>query len=616
MSSDEITSRRVEVSRVKAENEQDILKLPNVTGLFTGTKVTGGVDTGEIAIVVTVSNKKDVPAKSRIPATINGVPTDVIEEVIRPQAGAMVRLETLLPMVDATSYDTLEGGMSIGPCRSIYMTPPDVDVAGNYVFVGTLGCIVADRANNQPMLLSNFHVMCLDSNWSVGDTMAQPSLVDGGSCPPDTVGRLQRAQLTSSVDAAISSIDSVPFSYTILEIGRIGGTAEARIQSSVQKRGRTTGLTYGTVVATDYTTTVDYGPSLGSITFTDQIRVKVDEGRSSVWGQKGDSGSVVLNDDNYVIGLHFAGDDDGVIGVANAIKPVLDALDVKMVSSPLKTLEKEFLKDWITEKGYTKSEKDEFKEWDIPTDWNVPVFYPPYQVHAMAAARSTEPTQAGMDFSHLPPGDGPNPVGSVAATAYVLDARRKPFANSRILNIAGMSGLDLGYQTEVKFNAPAGTVRASIWQTTMPVTLEAYNVDGSLAGLASSGEQRGTPQTLTVSGTGIDFVRITSQSADAILHWISGNGGCATCDDVSGKVNAKSPTKELTEQKPFKEYGEGWSAKSPTKEMFENKVIREFGGDVTSHFIPEAKRPNLSQGALLNEDDSRNNVPLRRQRRR
>lgn len=61
MNNSDDTQTRREVSRIKSENEQEILCLPNVTGVFTGTKVTDGVDTGEIAIVVTVSEKKRRP---------------------------------------------------------------------------------------------------------------------------------------------------------------------------------------------------------------------------------------------------------------------------------------------------------------------------------------------------------------------------------------------------------------------------------------------------------------------------------------------------------------------------------------------------------------------------
>ena len=72
------------------------------------------------------------------------------------------------------------------------MEPPDVPSAGWYITVGTLGAIVNDNVTGNKMLLSNFHVMCVDTGWSVGDTMTQPSRVDGGSCPTGVVAGIGR----------------------------------------------------------------------------------------------------------------------------------------------------------------------------------------------------------------------------------------------------------------------------------------------------------------------------------------------------------------------------------------------------------------------------------------
>ena len=68
-------------------------------------------------------------------------------------------------MIDTGTYATLEGGMSVGPCRSFFWSRRRSG-AGNYVFTGTLGCIVTDNASKDPMMLSNFHVMCVDDTWA------------------------------------------------------------------------------------------------------------------------------------------------------------------------------------------------------------------------------------------------------------------------------------------------------------------------------------------------------------------------------------------------------------------------------------------------------------------
>ena len=92
-----------------------------------------------------------MPARQAVPKEINGVPTDVIEEMIEPMHLLnAVRLEDIAPCVDTATYATLEGGISIGPCRSFFLEPPEVPEAGNYVFTGTLGCIVRDNVDERP----------------------------------------------------------------------------------------------------------------------------------------------------------------------------------------------------------------------------------------------------------------------------------------------------------------------------------------------------------------------------------------------------------------------------------------------------------------------------------
>jgi hypothetical protein len=340
MLSPEEMQRRQEVSRVKSSIEQDLLSLPNVTGVFTGRKIKDGVDTGQVAIVVTVTQKQDVPATQAVPKEINGVPTDVIEEVIEPMLVAnAVRLEDISPMVDTATYATLEGGISVGPCRSFYLEPPEVETAGNYVFTGTLGCIVRDKKTNDPMMLSNFHVMCVDNTWAAGNTMAQPSQVDTGTCPADVVGSLNRAVLNASVDGAVSRISGRPYSCEIVDIGDVNGTATAMVGMAVRKRGRTTELTHGSVAATDYTTSVDYGDGLGVVTLTNQIRIVNDPAQSAFFGKKGDSGSVVVDDAINVVGLYFAGNTTGTVGVANPIAGVLTALDISICTKGIKKIE-------------------------------------------------------------------------------------------------------------------------------------------------------------------------------------------------------------------------------------------------------------------------------------
>ena len=204
------------IRRAKASAEGELLKRKGVVGVGVGKKIVKGKKSQEMSIRVYVKKKlpkAKVARKDMIPAEIDGYKTDVIERkfVLHDRRAPVADLKL---QVDAGTYNPLTGGISIGPCRSV----------DGSVFVGTLGCVVEDRNTGDRMMLSNFHVMALDNSWSVGDTMAQPALAfDGGSCPADVVGELQRVALGGEVDCAVSSITSpifFPVSSTTLPVPR------------------------------------------------------------------------------------------------------------------------------------------------------------------------------------------------------------------------------------------------------------------------------------------------------------------------------------------------------------------------------------------------------------
>lgn len=244
----------------KATSEQDLLKLPGVNAVDVGYKYVDGKKTDEIAIRVHVSKKKNVAEGETVPKEINGIKTDVIEGTYEAQAVAKQQVQEVDAQADTVKYRPLQGGISIGPNRSV----------GGYVYAGTLGCFVRDNTNGKTLMLSNFHVMCVDNNWYAGDVMNQPSRVDTGTAA-DTVGTLNRAVLSAHVDGAVANINTgIAYKSTIPGIGNINGTGTAVLGAAVRKRGRTTLLTYGFIDGLDGTVNVDYKKALGVRTFTNQ----------------------------------------------------------------------------------------------------------------------------------------------------------------------------------------------------------------------------------------------------------------------------------------------------------------------------------------------------------
>ncbi|MGH8948601.1 MAG: hypothetical protein ACRDXF_07050 [Acidimicrobiia bacterium] len=312
-----------ELKRVKRAAEAEFLNRPGVTGVDIGYKEVDGKPTDVIAIRVLVQNKRDVRPEDRIPEAIEGFPTDVIQRRFEPQVLTRDGAD-LVTQVDAKEYEQLKGGISIGPWRLVR----------GAALGGTLGLPVVDKTTGKPMLLSNYHVMCVDKSWSIGDVMIQPARVDQGTNPNSVVAYLQRGVLGDKVDCAVAEVTMRSIECDIVDIGKVSGkTNVPSLGQTVRKRGRTTGLTFGIVDTVDLTIVVNYGPDVGDVTLTNQIGVRPDTTQSPKFSDSGDSGSVLVNDAGDVVGLHCAGNSDEGYGVSNPIDEVLVALNVSICTA-------------------------------------------------------------------------------------------------------------------------------------------------------------------------------------------------------------------------------------------------------------------------------------------
>ncbi len=126
-------------------------------------------------------------------------------------------------------------------------------------------------------------------------------------------------QSENLVDAAIARpLNDADVVDEILKIGPIQGVGIAELGDAVKKSGRTTEFTTGQILQVDVTVDVDYGAGR-TARFVDQLL-------AGPMSQGGDSGSAVLNDDDRLVGLLFAGSDNTTI--MNRISHVLTALGV------------------------------------------------------------------------------------------------------------------------------------------------------------------------------------------------------------------------------------------------------------------------------------------------
>lgn len=200
---------------------------------------------------------------------------------------------------------------------------------------GTLGLIAQHSKTNRAVLVSNSHVFAHAGAAKIGDGITQPGRVDGGTTP---VGSLLdfvplKPSGSNQVDAAIALPDAT-IELRPNEIVGIGAFTVAaadilRPNLNVSKLGRTSGLTRGVVTAVEVDNIV-MDSEFGSVTFDDQIEIK---GVDRAFSQPGDSGSLIVSEQNQAVGMLFCGNEfaNSGLGVtyANPLPKVMDAFNLK-----------------------------------------------------------------------------------------------------------------------------------------------------------------------------------------------------------------------------------------------------------------------------------------------
>jgi hypothetical protein len=217
------------------------------------------------------------------------------------------------------------------------------DISKGFCYGGTLGALV--EKDGAQYILSNNHVLARTNAAKLEESIIQPGLIDQNpGCAKDVndvVANLSAfipiqfktrgTMPPNSVDAAIAQVrpGAVDVTGSILDLGVIStGITEPTLNLAVQKSGRTSGLTHGTVSAINATVDVSYG-SGNTARFQNQILVTPG---SFIAG--GDSGSLMVEDGiaaPKAVGLLFAGSSS--IAIANPIQAVLNAFGVTIVGS-------------------------------------------------------------------------------------------------------------------------------------------------------------------------------------------------------------------------------------------------------------------------------------------
>jgi len=200
-------------------------------------------------------------------------------------------------------------------------------VAHSKVTAGSVGAF-AQSASQTILVLSNNHVLADENNATLGDPILQPGPYDGGQNPADKIGSLTQfipLNFTgvNTVDCAIATLDGgITFDSKNLDLlGQLSGvrTPPVDIGDTVAKVGRTTGVTHGTVTAIELDN-VTVGYDNGNATFDGQIEI---EGTGTLpFSRGGDSGSLIVDQDNLALALLFAGGATGGSNGQASISPM------------------------------------------------------------------------------------------------------------------------------------------------------------------------------------------------------------------------------------------------------------------------------------------------------
>ncbi|MGI9543305.1 MAG: hypothetical protein ACR2MX_08600, partial [Cyclobacteriaceae bacterium] len=307
-------------------------KLPGVYIIGLGAKQKAGEILKEWAFRFYVSQKrplKEVPDNERIPLEIFGVQTDVIPHF---ESESLVCEAPHISVNDNEYRDQgIRGGISI---RNEHF---DNDQPSGY---GTLGILARRKSDNALVGLTCAHVVnaASDTPTTLNTKIGQPRYwISCCCCTRGHIGDVSSASSTDDLDCALIEIhddirDKVTANTTENKIegfaDNIAGAAAIVCFDNLQKHGRATGLTTGKV------SDIAYG--------TNQMLIeRTDPSPDHPFACHGDSGAVIVNSANQVVGLLVAAQKKDALptpppmnrAIATHIKPVMLELGITIAGT-------------------------------------------------------------------------------------------------------------------------------------------------------------------------------------------------------------------------------------------------------------------------------------------
>jgi hypothetical protein len=321
---------------IKSRAAAELLQRPEVTAVGLGGRERGGRPTGEIVIKVFVLRKRpleELDPADVLPAEFDGVGVDVSQlghaepDTDPDPQGDPVQDESERPLGsprvpsgkgDTEKYRPLAGGIQ-------------VQTAHTSAGTGTLGAILVHRDDPaQVFALTNFHVVDSGSEDAEVDVtrVGQPTnFASSTKCCSHQFGTFEAGGIDEVRDAAAVQLDpGTQWLAEVVDLGPISGTHTITVAEAatltyfVQKRGAKTRLTGGTVEAVNAEHTTGGFHRHNVIIVRPLFNPAIPDDEITYFADHGDSGSVVLNEDREVVGVHVDGAIDEDLGIRKGIE--------------------------------------------------------------------------------------------------------------------------------------------------------------------------------------------------------------------------------------------------------------------------------------------------------
>jgi hypothetical protein len=300
-----------------------LLQIPGVTAVGLGGRERAGKPTGEIVLKVFVARKR--PAAELTPGELLperfeglGVDVDEMSESV-PVAGEVGPAPPEAGSPHTSEGDSDEENIRPGALKGGIAL--QFALAG--VSKGTLGCFLIDPADpNKVYALTAYHVAKNERGFSpdAGSTkVGHPDSQDGPTkCCKHIIGKFAAGDVDPVRDAAVIQLDpGIQWLAEIIGIGIVTGSDSVTVGNvapltyQVRKRGIRTGITGGTLLATNTTVVEKHPVTQRSISINNVmvIRPNTNAGVRAdddlFFADQRDSGSALVNDRNKVVGLVF-----------------------------------------------------------------------------------------------------------------------------------------------------------------------------------------------------------------------------------------------------------------------------------------------------------------------